>query len=282
MRGGLGNQMFQYATGLSLAKKNNSELLIDTSWFKNISPEDTIRQYELDCFSFVQNTIDKNDIKIASHTNIADLILKKIIKSRYFTEYVEGSARFDKNFYNLRGDVYLVGYFQSEKYFIDIRSDLFKQFRFKNKPSSDNIKIIEEVKKTNSVSVHIRRGDYISNNNASGFHGFQGIDYYRKAINIIESKINNPKYFVFSDDIGWCKNNLSLDKNVIFVSNEEGHEDLRIMTYCKHNIIANSSFSWWGAWLGNNSDKVVIAPKAWFRSKEVDSSDIIPSRWQRI
>jgi len=281
LRGGLGNQMFQYAAGLSLAKKNNSELLMDTSWFENIDPKDTVRKYELDCFLLDQNIVDKVDIELTGEMNRLGLVLNRIKKSNYFTEYVEASTIFDKKFYSLKGNVYLIGYFQSEKYFIDIRKDLLKQFKFKNKTNSKNKKIIEETKKTNSVSIHIRRGDYVSNKNASNFHGLQGMNYYKKALRVIDSKIKDPRYFVFSDDIDWCKKNLAI-KNTIFVSNKKGSEDLRIMASCKHNIIANSSFSWWGAWLGENDDKVVISPKSWFKSREADSSDIIPSRWQKI
>lgn len=281
LKGGLGNQMFQYAAGLSLAKKNNSDLFIDNTWFNNIQPQDTIRQYELDCFSCTQNFIERKEIKIVDQTKRVESILKKLRNPDYFTEYMETSPKFDKKFCKLRGNVYLVGYFQSEKYFIDIRNDLLQEFKFKNRPNSNNVQIINSVRKTNSVSLHIRRGDYVSNKNASKFHGLQGLNYYKKAIKIIDSKIKDPKYFVFSDDIKWCKKNLQIE-NAIFVSNKNGSDDLRIMINCKHNIIANSSFSWWGAWLGENYDKVVIAPKAWFKSKHADSSDIIPSRWLRI
>jgi len=282
LRGGLGNQMFQYAAGLSLAKKNNCELLMDTSWFENIDPKDTMRKYELDCFLLDQNIVDKADIELAGEMNRLGLVLNRIKKSNYFTEYVETSTRFDKKFYSLKGNVYLVGYFQSEKYFKEIRPELLHTFSFKDKPNLKNKQIIENANSQNSISIHVRRGDYVSNKNSNKFHGVQGLDYYKKAIKLIESKIKEPHYFVFSDDIEWCKKNLLLVKNATFVSNSRGSDDLRIMIECKHNIIANSSFSWWGAWLGSNGDKMVVAPMNWFKSKEADSSDIIPSRWQRI
>ncbi len=282
LKGGLGNQMFQYSAGLSLAKINSTDLLIDTSWFNSVANEDTSRKYELDCFEIHEKMVDKKDIKIISESNKVRSILNRLGNDNSYTEHKESSTRYDNKFRNLRGNIYMDGYFQSEMYFRDIRSDLIRNFSFKDELSLKNKNIIKNIQNTNSVSIHVRRGDYVSNKNANNFHGVQVLDYYKKAISILEHKIKKPKYFIFSDDIDWCKKNLPISKSIFFVENRKGSEDLRIMIECKHNIIANSSFSWWGAWLGNEKNKIVIAPINWFKLKEADSSDIIPSRWQKI
>jgi len=280
LQGGLGNQMFQYAAGLSVANKLDTDLKLDVSWFENMKEVDTTRFYELDNFSLQQDFITSNQYYF-----INDSIKKRLLsigKVRLNT-YKEPHFEYDNNFKKIKNNKYLEGYFQTEEYFKHIRPEILKRFSIKNEPSTKSKEIINMVHKNESVSLHVRRGDYVTNQNASRFHGLMGEDYYKKAIAIMSKKIKAPKYFIFSDEIDWVKKNFDLPKGSVFIThNKSGIEDMRIMIECKHNIIANSSFSWWGAWLGQNKDKVVIAPKLWFLNKKIDTSDIIPERWDKI
>lgn len=150
--------------------------------------------------------------------------------------------------------------------------------------SGENKIISDEIRKTNSVSLHIRRGDYITSKITNKFHGTCCLGYYKKAMKLINKKVKNPKYFVFSDDIYWVKKNLEI-KNAFYVDDNVGDKsyiDMQLMSMCKHNIIANSSFSWWAAWLNNNPNKIVIAPKKWFNDPGMDTTDLISEEWIRF
>lgn len=287
LMGGLGNQMFEYAAGLSLAKINHTALNIDLSWFDTLGDNDVKREYELDSFRLKQDFVDPSRLYLVSEETGLKRSIKTInanVRGKLVLgEYREVGLNYNKNFEELTDNTYLSGYFQSEKYFIKIRPDIVEAFSFKNKASKKSVEIIKLAKNTNSVSLHVRRGDYVTSQDANSFHGLKGVDYYKKAMKIAANTVDTPRYFIFSDDISWCRYNLPVPKDSIFVEhNTKGVEDLRIMTNCKHNIIANSSFSWWGAWLGDNDKKLVIAPKKWFVDSKADSSDIIPHRWKTI
>ena len=280
LQGGLGNQMFQYAAGLSAANKIDTNLKLDVSWFEDMQEVDTPRFYELGNFSLQQDFITSNQYYF-----IKDSMKKRFLsvgKAR-LSKYSEPHFQYDNNLEKIKNNTYLEGYFQTEEYFKSIRPEILKRFSIKNEPSTKSKEIINMAHKYESVSLHVRRGDYVTNQNASKFHGLIGEDYYKKAKSIMNKKIKNPKYFIFSDEIDWVKKNFDLPKGSVFIThNKSGIEDMRIMIECKHNIIANSSFSWWGAWLGQNTDKKVIAPKVWFLDNTINTSDIIPSRWQKI
>jgi hypothetical protein len=185
---------------------------------------------------------------------------------------------------NLPDNSYLSGLWQTEKYFKDCEEIIRTEFTFKQPLNKKNSELSETIRRKNSVSIHIRRGDYIYNSEEYKIHGLCSIDYYKKAVECIANKAGELTLFIFSDDIEWVKNNLKFDFPIIFVDNnvDDIHEDLRLMSLCKHNIIANSTFSWWGAWLNNNKEKIVIAPKKWFNEFEADTKDIYPDSWMRI
>lgn len=174
-------------------------------------------------------------------------------------------------------------YYQNEKYFIDIADEIKKEFVLKNDFSAKAKEYLQRIENSNSVSLHIRRGDYVANKKINAYHGVCGLDYYNEAMKIIKEKINNPIFFVFSDDIHWAEENLK-GTEFVFVScpEIEDVEELILMSKCKHNIIANSSFSWWGAWLNKNPEKIVIAPKRWFNDKKAEQINIAPANWLRI
>ena len=140
------------------------------------------------------------------------------------------------------------------------------------------------ISQTNSVSLHIRRGDYVSNQKTNQTHGTCDLDYYQRCITEIEKEVENPYFFVFSDEIEWVKENLKINHPAEYVDQNTGdksYEDMRLMSQCKHNVIANSSFSWWGAWLNSYPDKIVFAPKRWFASDKHNTKDLIPEGWKK-
>jgi hypothetical protein len=188
--------------------------------------------------------------------------------------------RFNPELFKLHGSFYLDGYWQNELYFKDIEKTIRSDFQFVRPIDERNKNIAELIKNSNSVSIHIRRGDYINN---QLYSGICTEDYYQKAIRFINAKLKNKTFFVFSDDIQWCKSHFNSD-NFHFVQGNEGtnsYKDMQLMSYCKHNIIANSSFSWWGAWLNNNLGKIVIAPERWL-NVGYSTKDLIPEEWIKI
>ena len=272
--GGLGNQMFQYAFGQLLEKG----IKYDTSWFeysknsKNVTPRD----YELDFFNVHLKKLSKRQTKRYKKNNKLlfffgiETRLKKIIEN-------------PENIYNpnllKEKEGIFEGYFQCAQYYEPIREQLLKDFIPKNEISSGNKKILEQILSTNSVSLHVRRGDYVK---LQHIHGLCNITYYEKAIEFISNKVKNPHFFLFSDDIEWVKENLKINHPYTIVDINHGDKspwDMWLMKHCKHNIIANSSFSWWGAWLNENPNKIVIAPQKWTVN---NNTDIIPSNWERF
>jgi hypothetical protein len=283
LMGGLGNQMFQYAFGRDLATRYNTALKFDIGWFDG--PDNSIgRHYGLDIFEISEDFGTLKDIKRYSEKNIPSYF-KPLTRLLSRTNYVkEVNLQFSGEIYNSPDNSYLDGYWQSEKYFAGIRQILIHDFSFRNKPDSTNIKWLDKIRATNSVSIHVRRGDYVNIAVTNEFHGLCNPEYYLNSCKVIESKVESPEYYIFSDDITWAKENLYFAFPCNFIENNDnhGHEDLRLMINCKHNIIANSSFSWWGAWLNTNPEKTVIAPQKWFNDPTIDTKDIVPDTWIRL
>lgn len=290
LMGGLGNQMFQYAIARSLAIKNHTKPVMDMVFFDNIAEVDTPREYELNCFNIKEAFLSKAKRPLenpeANYQGKKGTLrkIKHSLLGKAWSIHREPHHNFDKNTLKKGDNTYLVGYWQTEKYFTDIRTELLKDFSFKTNPNTRNQKVLEQIKSTPSISLHVRRGDYISNNHANKFHGTKGSDYYTKALKeIIKKKPDNYTIFIFSDDIAWCKKNLKLANPTVYVTgNKKGSEDMRLMMNCTHNIIANSSFSWWAAWLNQNSNKIVVGPKLWFNDSSVNTNDVLPSSWIKI
>lgn len=273
LMGGMGNQMFQYAFARSLSLKTNTEFKIDLSFLKrrDLGENFTYRDFDLNIFN-----ISENIIKEIQTDNL------QIINENMFSYSQETVNTVEQN---IGGNIYLDGYWQSYKYFEDFGEHIKKDFTFKNLVEDNkdtNVKnMFIDIIDSNSVMVNVRRTDYLNNN----FHGVMGIDYINEASKIIESKIDNPKYFVFSDDIEWCKENVKLDNMVIVNYDYKGDRFdlyLQLMKSCKHFIIPNSTFAWWAAWLSSNKNKIVISPKLWFTDTSINTNDLIPSNWVRI
>ena len=281
--GGLGNQMFQYAAGRRAAHTNQTELKLDTSWFKN--PNGAIqRDYLLNVFNIEEAFASEE--KLNKFRGARQNVLIKLIASYYKRPYVKQRfSYFDKNILKVNDNTYLDGYWTSEKYFKDIEEIVRKEFTFKDKPDAVNQKMINSIKNCDSISIHIRRGDYIFDETTNKYHGVCGLDYYSNSVAMIVKKVKNPYFFIFSDDIKWVKQNLHLKFPCVYVDYNIGkkdYEDMRLMSNCHHNIIANSSFSWWGAWLNQYKNKIIIAPKKCFRDKSIDTTDLIPQPWIKI
>ncbi len=285
--GGLGNQMFQYASGRYLAHKYRTELKLDIRDFKNYA----LRNYDLNCFDIIENFATSSEL---SHILFpSDRPVIKVSKRFIWNvlrvqpiEYIkETEYSFQQNFLKLQDNVYLDGYWQSEKYFLDIENIIRKEFSVVKPLTSTSQDLAERIKNCESVSLHVRRGDYVSDPKTNSMHGVCGVDYYRNAIDLIREKIETPCFFIFSDDSEWACFNIKPNAPTIYVRHNDysrDYEDIFLMSMCKHHIIANSSFSWWGAWLNENPEKIVIAPKKWFNSKNMDTKDLLPDKWQKL
>lgn len=283
--GGLGNQMFQYSLGRTMSLKWHSDLYLDVTSLVNPLPNNTPRSYELDKFHIKANIASSDLLKWVSFSRIDTVRfgIRSLFSGETVFKYIkEKTHDFDREILSLPDNVYLNGYWQSEKYFNRIPDIIRKDLSFVNPPSAINQEVLEEIVECNSVSVHIRRGDYVSNPKTRDTHGVIGSEYYGKALNLIDKKVKEPEVFVFSDDIQWARENLKTELPLHFIDHngmEKGFEDLRLMSHCKHHIIANSSFSWWGAWLGKRDGQVVVSPARWFNTRSCNFSDRLPSGW---
>jgi Glycosyl transferase family 11 len=274
--GGMGNQLFQYAAGRQLAEKHHTTLKVDIENFKT----DKRREYSLHHFNIKEifcTSFDKAIIKWKERTR------KLLNKEKPGAIYTEQSRGFDEKFMKLRNNTYLDGYWGNEKYFTTIENIIRTEFTVRLPPTGINEMYLQKIKATNSVAIHVRRGDYVSNKETNAFHGVCSVAYYQEAITQLSAKISDPHFFIFSDDIPWVKENLLINKfpvDYIEHNNNLAHEDLRLMHSCKHNIIANSSFSWWGAWLNNNPGKIVIAPEKW--NNIPGNKTELPDQWIQL
>ena len=273
--GGLAGQMLQYATGKALAIKNNTDLYLDTEWFKLPIAEfgGTPRHFCLHKFrthykSYRYDLLSKLWRK-AFVGDIANINEKK------FNE-------FDPEILSLSNNHVLDGYWFSYKYFDSIRDLLIEEFQ-PRELNSRSQEVLNEIKSDKTaVSIHVRRGDYVTNENANKFHGVMSLDYYKKAIDLVLSKFPCARFYLFSDDASWVRENFKFinDYTIIDFNNDErNHIDIYLMSMCRFNIIANSGFSWWGAYLNQHNDKMVVAPQAWFANEEITLNDLRPESW---
>lgn len=271
LNGGLGNQMFQYAFALSLKEKTDAQILFDFSYFDEIVKDENvvIRPFELSVFN--------TDCKKASKEDLAKIEYSKPLKN-IVTQ--KSAYKFDKKLFS-PDKYYYNGYFQNEKYFNDVRENLLKAFSLKEPIDAKNQTVLDSILQTNSVSIHVRRGDYVTLESANKFHGTCSLKYYGKAIKHIAKKVKNLHFFLFSDDIEWVIENLKIEYpfTAVDFNQDKGWLDLNLMKHCKCNILANSSFSWWGAWLNENPNKIIVAPKHWIAGHE--KCDIVPRGWEK-
>ena len=288
IKGGLGNQLFEYAAGRALSlrqqKADNSEplLKLDTSNYSltnNIYP---LRHYGLCHFNIIENIATLDEISTLKYPRgILSLCYKTIRTKLGFFNVV-----FIPRMLHKKGNIYLEGYWQTEKYFEDFKEQIQRELTLV-KPISSRAKYFKDQikRKSPSISLHIRRGDYADSRNTNRHFGTCSESYYSEALKFIASKIaGTVNVFVFSDDIEWVKRNIFSSYSLIHVSSPEipDHEELILMSLCDHNVISNSTFGWWGAWLNKNTQKLIVAPKRWTKKKNFIFRDIIPPSWTRL
>ncbi|PIT89084.1 MAG: alpha-1,2-fucosyltransferase [Candidatus Levybacteria bacterium CG10_big_fil_rev_8_21_14_0_10_36_7] len=286
LQGGLGNQMFQYAIGRHLALKNNANLKLDISYYES----EKMRKYGLDVFNITENFATPEEIswfnKFKRRGGKIWVLYNKIFANNKI--YVQPKHfHFDPEVLTLKHPLYLNGDWVTEKYFKDIEDTIRKEFTVKNELTGKDKEIAKIITNTNSIGIHIRRADYITDTATTDYHGVCSMEYYDKAVKFIAQKIDNPHFFIFSDDHEWMEQNMNLDFPVTYVSHntiDKGYADLRLLSMCQHQIIANSTFSWWGAWLNTNPNKIVLAPKKWFNKvkSNVNTKDVIPESWIKL
>lgn len=283
----LWNQMFQYAYIKALSQRNRINFKININEYKNYP----LHKYCLEYFKIKKSYSNVSEIpfyeSMKSNNRYLNFILIKlrwICKKINKNHYIEKQFNFDTYFLDIK-TWYIEWYFQTEKYFKDFEAEIRNDFTFALPPSEKNRTVWEDISSQNSVSLHIRRWDYITNPKANAFHGSCNLEYYKRAVKYVNTKIETPIFYIFSDDIHWVKENLVIENKAVYIdwnNADTNYEDMRLMSICKHNIIANSSFSWWGAWLNKNTEKIVIAPKKWFNSDTINTQDITPKTWIKI
>ena len=276
IKGGLGNQLFQYAAGRAVALHHKLPLKLDLTIFETYKLHNG---YRLDQFAIHADIATENEIiNLKGGNNVLFSALRKaglIRRKSYFKE--KRSSYFDSSVFK-NSSIYLDGYWQNELYFLDIRELLLRELSPISSMNDLGCAYSKCINNSNSVSLHIRRGDYLNLKNI----GILGVDYYMKAVEYIRKNVEKPTFYIFSDDLEWCKNSLGFLDDCIFVDRTKTEiDDLKLMSFCRHNIVANSSFSWWGAWLNQNPKKTVVAPKGWLLNNP-DSSNVILSDWVKI
>lgn len=277
--GGLGNQLFQYAAAKALAEKHGVMLKLDIAGF----PGDTLRRFDLTKFSIPLAYASAEDIKKRKAGNALQRVTQRLLPHAFKTFYKEPHFHFDPSFFRLGKEVYLQGFFQSEKYFHSIQNHLRKEFDVSHLVNQSIKALAAELKKEDSISLHIRRGDYLDEAILK-YHGILPATYYRGAIDLLKRKYPAARFYLFSDHPVAASKELALpDVRIISGTITSNHfEDLYLMQHCRHNIIANSSFSWWAAWLNTNPGKTVVAPKNWFNEGPKDTQDLLPETWIRV
>lgn len=277
MKGGLGNQMFEYALAYKI-RKMGKEVYLDNYLFEHGIEK---RPFELDLFPNIEYKISTEVLNEKLRGKYESLIQKSLrmlnIRPKYYREVFHGYKKKVLTWDNK----YIDGYWQTEKYIQDIREDILNVFSFPELQGEKNIDIAKRIVEGNSVSIHVRRGDYM--NNIARYGNLGEGQYYDDAIRYIESTVENPMFYVFSDDVEWAEKRFNKSNYTVVDNKNTGkfsYVDMQLMSCCKHNIIANSSFSWWAAWLNRNENKVVVAPSAWERNKKV--KDIYCKEWKVI
>jgi hypothetical protein len=283
MLGGLGNQMFQYAAARALALSREQPLLLDLVAFGGYKLHNG---FELDRIFMIDSAVTKTKDLLPVLGWRTPTLVRKVLKRCLFAPLrgahlaIETTPNFWPRLHAMESPLYMMGYWQSERYFLMQEKTIRTDFCFRPALDGRNTALAAEIADKPSVSVHIRRGDYL----ADKILYVCSMDYYRNAAKHMEERIGHPAYFVFSDDPDWVRSSVDFLPGATFIDHNKGlnsYKDMQLMSRCKHHIIANSSFSWWGAWLNPSDEKIVIAPRTWFRDGR-DDSDLVPSQWIRL
>jgi hypothetical protein len=295
LKGGFGNQLFQFATAYASAKRNQCELKLDLSFYDS---EQYTKWFKLDRMNVQFQRASNEEINLLKNKTTSSLLFRILNKIGFRSQYNKSIDYFDspgfeadRNIFSPNGSAYISGWCAKEDYFNDVREDLITLYQPK-KPLTNAAKhYLDKIKKNNSVSVHIRRGDYIG---LEHFFRILPIEYYTDAIHNMSNHIIEPVFYFFSNDLDWVKGNIPQQNNFVFVNlrqypgydGEDDIEDFYLMKNCNNNIIANSSFSWWAAYLNTNDQKQIIAPEIWYNDPfwqgTMSKKHICPSSWTLI
>ena len=283
LNGGLGNQMFQWAAARSLAKRHHTEVAVDLSWFDRQHPDHAQRHFDLHHFRLPTRVIPK---RAPGKRGAVAARIRAVLPGRWRVPrrvIREVTYHFADELRDAPDNVVLEGFWQSEKYFCDIRETLQTDFQPRAAPGPRTSQLLSLALESNSVGLHVRRGDYLDRNASNA--SVLSPDYYRHAVELVAAEVAGPtRFLVFSEDQQWCRDNIKLPQDTVYVDSHFGTSafwDVVLMNNCRHMIIANSSFSWWGAWLRDGAG-VTIAPESWAISPDLDTSDVIPDRWLRV
>ncbi|WP_080240285.1 alpha-1,2-fucosyltransferase [Spirosoma rigui] len=279
---GLGNQLFQYAAARHLALTNKTDLYLDLSYYRQTYDTDTPRSFKLGQFAVPYRMLQASPLEYVSK---ATKLLPNRSLPPLFLFLKEKHFHFDERVVRARANcITLDGFWQSEAYFRDNAATIRRELTLTGTPSPEFNHYERQLASTPTpVSIHIRRGDYVNHPEFSKTFGFVGLDYYEQALRELNSRFSATQLYVFSDDKAWVRENLPLPDNTVFVQNSgpDGDvADLVLMSKCHHHIIANSSFSWWGAWLNPKPDKLVVTPRHWYKQQPTwNTKDLLPSTW---
>jgi len=290
LMGGLGNQMFQYAFGRSLSQRLGCQFKLDTSFldYRPKNSEHTLRSLELNIFAMDVPLADQRELRgfqpVVKSRDVVSYVFRKLFGKPIIMEH---GLAFDSAIRIAKDGSYFSGFWQSTEYFDDYAYSIRKDFTFRFPLTHQNKEMADEISNSESTSIHVRRGDYLSNASAKQVHGVCTEEYYHTAIKCIKDQVLNPRFFIFSDDPQWAKQTFAEIGDAVFVEQNlqvDQYRDMQLMSLCKHHIIANSSFSWWGAWLNPKGDEIVIAPKKWYmdEKKNQEASGLIPASWLRV
>jgi Glycosyl transferase family 11 len=286
LTGGLGNQMFQYAAGRALADRLGAQLLLDTRAFGHALALKayTRRGYALAPFKLRAMVAGPADLKGWPSWVVEVGIRLRFARPLLRRWHFEPAITYDPSVRTLHQPVCLVGYWQSERYFSDSADAIRADFTLRHSLADGNAGLLELARSAGSVGLHVRRGDFVSLDHAAQMHGLCSVDYYRRAIALVRRRVPHCQFLVFSDDPQWARAELPLDSPAVFVTGnaETPEQDLALMSACRHHVIANSSFSWWAAWLGYSPEQIVVAPDPWYANRKFDARDLAVSRWQYI
>ena len=284
LQGGLGNQMFQYAFSKAIEKHYKKKVLLDKEILldRTFIPNQyfVFRDFDLDIFKIDTSFSKPGAEETFRHQKYSNYLLSGFTRKAYFKEE---HLYFNPAVFNVQGDTYFDGYWQSYRYFENVKDELRQDFSLP--VAVNSVGLYKEIKNNdNAVCINVRRADFLVN----AVHGSHSMEYFNTAIEIICAQISSPSFYIFSDDVEWCTNNFALNYPTTIVSYEhKGNKFgnyLKLLSACHHFIIPNSSFAWWGVWLSNQQNKIVIAPRAWYGEKKLNDQtiDLIPDNWIRI
>jgi hypothetical protein len=281
-QGGLGNQLFQYATARAMALKNECPLIVDHHWFDNPLRGETRRAFDLLRYQVNMRLATARELRQWTlMRNRWSKYLRPILPLKVLTDQCADPA---SALSNAEPNLYMKGFWQSEQYFVQVRPILLSELQPQEPAAAMDRYFLDQMHGSAAVSLHVRRGDYVTDANTAAYHGVCSLSYYNNAIEYIAQRITSPVFFVFSDDPQWTKENIRIPFQTYYIEhNDSGaaFQDLRLMAACKHHIIANSSFSWWGAWLSRFENQIVVSPSKWFHGVP-PPTNLIPPSWIKM